>query len=102
MPYAGPAMRRDDNQIGALLCSSAIDSGGTVSGNAKRVDRNPIEIDLLQKSLHPIATSPPRRFQIGRGIVIAAGRRHHNRTEIRDVEDDEARTDFPSEFERIS
>ena len=94
-------MRRDDDQVGAMLCSSLIDSGGAVSSNSKRVDPDPVEIDLLQKSLHPIATSAPRGLQIRRRIVIAAGRCHHNRTEIRDVQDDEARTEFLSEFERV-
>lgn len=94
-------MCRNDDQIGAMLCSSLVDGGGAISGNSKRVDPDPAEIDLLQKSLHPIATSTPRCFEIRRRIVIAAGRRHHNRTEIRDVQDDEVRTEFLSEFERV-
>jgi hypothetical protein len=95
------AMRRDDNQIGALLCSSLIDGGGAISGNGKRVDRNAIEIDLLQESLHPIATSAPRCFEISRRMVIAAGRRHHNRTEIRHVHDDNARANLSGKPDRI-
>ncbi len=94
-------MRRNHNQIDALLCSSLIDCGWAVSGHGNCIDRNPIEIDAFQESLHPIATSAPRCFQISRGMVIAAGRRHHYRAEIGDVQDDEARTNLLGEFDRI-
>jgi hypothetical protein len=96
-----PAMRRDDNQIDTLLCSSIMDGGGAVSGNGKCIDWNTIEIDPFQESLHLIATSAPGRFDVSRRIIIAAGRRHHDRPEISDVQHDYARADIFGELNGI-
>ena len=85
------AMCRNNNQICCLLRSSLIDGCRAVSGSGKCIDRNPTEIDLLQKSLHSIVTPAPRCLHVNRQMVFAAA--HHNRTEISDVHDDNARAD---------
>jgi len=46
---SGPTMRRDDDQIGLLLCSGLMDRRA-VSGHGRCTDRNAIEIDALQES----------------------------------------------------
>jgi hypothetical protein len=48
-----------------------------------------------------VATSAPRCFDVSWRIVIAAARGHHNRAEISDVQDNNARTDLLSESNRI-
>ena len=63
---AGSTMSGNDNQIGALLFSDFVYRGGAVPGNGKRVDFDIVEIDLLQKSLHPTVTPASCCLQIGR------------------------------------
>ena len=77
-----------------MLCGSLIDRGRAVSSNGRRIDRNTIEIDTREESRHLIATSAPRRFGINRRVVIAAARSHHNRAEISDVQNDDARAEL--------
>jgi hypothetical protein len=57
MTQPSPAIRRNDNQIGAPPCSGFIDRRRAIPGNSKWVDQNAIEIDALQERLDPIATS---------------------------------------------
>ena len=97
----GPAMRRDDNQVSALLCSSLMDCGGAVSGNSRCIDRNTTEIDPPQESSHLIPTATMRRVAISRRIIIAAARCHHNWAQISDVQDDNACTYLFGESNRV-
>jgi hypothetical protein len=96
-----PAVRRDDNQIGAFLYRGLIDGGWAVSGNGRCIDWNTIEIDALQESSHLIATAAPRRVDVSRRIVRAAARCHHNRAKVSDVQDDNASTNLFGESNRI-
>jgi hypothetical protein len=95
------AMRRDNYQIGTFLCSRFVNGARAVSGNGRRIDRNAIEINALQETFHLITTSAAGCFDIGRRIVIAAARGHHNRAKISDVDDDNARTNLLREPNRI-
>jgi hypothetical protein len=95
------AMRRDNDQIGTFLCSRFVNGAGAISGNGRRIDQNAIETNALQESFHLITTSAAGCFDIGRRIVIAAARGHHNRAKISDVDDDNARTNLLREPNRI-
>ena len=95
------AMRRDNDQIGTFLCSRFVNGAGAVSGNGRRIDRNAIETNALQETFHLITTSVAGCFDIGRRIVIAAARGHHNRAKISDVDDGNARTNLFREPNRI-
>jgi hypothetical protein len=93
---------RDDDQVSALLCSSLIDGSRAVSGNGRGIDRNAIEIDAVQESLHLIPTAAMRCVAISRGIIIAAARSHHDRSEISNVQDDDACTYLFGESNPVS
>ena len=95
------AMRRDNDKIGTFLCSRFVNGAGAVSNNGRRIDRNAIETNALQETLHLITTSAPRCFDISRRIIVAAARGHHYRAKISYVQDDDARTDVLSEFDRV-
>ena len=97
---SGPTMRRDDDQIGPLLCSGLMDRGRAVSGNGRCTDRNTIEIDALQESSHLFTTSPARCFGVSGRIVIPAGCRHHHRAEVSHVKHDNARANLLCEPDR--
>ena len=91
---SGPTMRRDDDQIGLLLCSGLMDRLRAVSGNGRCMEWNTIEIDALQESSHLFTTSPARCFGVSERIVIPAGCRHHHRAEVSHVKHDNARTNL--------
>jgi len=94
-------MRRDDDQVSAFLYSGFIDRRGAVSGNGRCADWNTIKMDALEKSLHLTATSAPSRFHVSGRVVSAAARGHHNRAEISDVQDHDARTYLFGESNRV-
>ena len=85
----------------AFLCSRFVNGAGAVSGNGRRIDRNAIETNALEETFHLITTSAAGCFDIGRRIVIAAARGHHNRAKISDVDDDNAPTKLLREPNRI-